>query len=528
MKDETTEKPWGRRIVLALLATITLLGAAARWLPVDDPLWLDELHTSWVVSGGISEVVPRAAMGNQSPVYFYGIWAVTQLLGQTAFSLRLISLVAGVLLIPVTFFVSRNWSKSRIAGLVAAALVATETQFLFYSTEARAYALVQLVGLIQIAVFAQVHIFNRSSDNAGKHGFAGTLALIATSVGLFYLHYTTAILFVAETIAFLALFFTSARKTHGLTKVLCQRAANFGRDFSVVTVCCLPVLPNLLAIAERRKQWDSVPTELPVDDISRAMFVCVSVPALLAAATAILRFMLGRRPIFNRLKLEATVLTIVWMLVPAVIVLIARRHDWANLVHLRYIIVSATAPMVLAALLCTLAVGRRIQAVLAVIVVMAALVTSPWLSAWARGERTIAFRNEDWRALTEMINGNTVASDQPVFVCSNLVEDDDLAETDDAEFHEYCLFSVSGIYSIDRSRRNVYAIPTNRRSRFTSAHVQQIKSSGGAWLVVRGPGGFANFVEHDLIMTLRRSGMKPRENLRRSFGAVTAIWIGSK
>lgn len=493
---------------------------------MDDPLWLDELHTSWVVGSGISEVAPRAAIGNQPPIYFYGVWTATQIFGQSELSLRVISLVAGILLIPAAFLVARDWTGSAVAGLVAAALVATERQFLFYSTEARAYALAQLVGLIQIAFFAQVHIFRQNSETGNRVRLGETLALIVSSVALFYLHYTTTLLFVAEAVAFMVLLLTTALKERGLNKVVCQRVANFARDFAVVTVCCLPALPSLLSISERRGQWDEVPTELPVDDVWRALFVCISIPSLLAAAIAIIRLILKRRWIINWVDPPTTILTLAWLLVPAVIVCRAKSMEWANLVHLRYIIVTATAPMILAALVCVLAMGRRVQAAIAVTVTLAALLTAPWLAAWMRGERAIPYRNEDWQAMTEMINDNEVARDQPVFVCSNLVEDGRLAETDDPDFHEYCLFSVSGIHSIDRDQRKVYAIPTNHPSRFAPGHIQQIKTSGGAWLVVRGPAGFADFVKHDLVMTLRKSGLKPREHLRRSFGAVTAIWIG--
>jgi len=513
-------------MVFALLAAMTLFGAAARGLPMDDPLWLDELHTSWVAGSGLSEVAPRAAIGNQPPLYFYGVWAVTQVFGQSELSLRLISLVAGILLIPAAFLVARDWTGSAVAGLVACALVATETQFLFYSTEARAYALAQLVGLIQIAFFARVHIFRQGRELSNRVRLGETLALIVSSVALFYLHYTTALLFVAEAVAFMVLLLTTALKARGLNKVVCQQAANIARDFAVVTVCCLPALPHMLAISERRQQWDTVPTVLPMDDVWRAMFVCISVPALLTAATAIVRLTLKRRLIINRPDPPTTVLTLAWMLVPAVFIFRAKQLDWANLIHLRYIIVTATAPMVLAALICVLALGRRVQAAIALLVVVAALLTAPWLAAWRRGERSISFRNEDWRAMAVLINENEVARDQPVFVCSNLAEDGRLAETDDPDFHEYCLFSVSGIHSIDRSQRTVYAIPANHPSRFAPEHIQQIKSSGGAWLVVRGPAGFADFVKHDLVMTLRKSGLKPREHLRRSYGSVTAIWIG--
>ena len=41
---------------LALLATATLAGAMLRWQAAKSPLWVDELHTSWAVSGDLSDL----------------------------------------------------------------------------------------------------------------------------------------------------------------------------------------------------------------------------------------------------------------------------------------------------------------------------------------------------------------------------------------------------------------------------------------------------------------------------------------
>jgi hypothetical protein len=38
---------------------------------IRESLWIDELHTAWVVDGEWSEVQNRAAIGNQSPLFFY-------------------------------------------------------------------------------------------------------------------------------------------------------------------------------------------------------------------------------------------------------------------------------------------------------------------------------------------------------------------------------------------------------------------------------------------------------------------------
>jgi 4-amino-4-deoxy-L-arabinose transferase-like glycosyltransferase len=86
------------------LTAILALGAFLRLWQAGESLWIDELHTSWVVSGKLSEVLPRAAMGNQSPLYFWGMWLLVQVTGQSEWTLRLPSLLAGIALPAAVYF----------------------------------------------------------------------------------------------------------------------------------------------------------------------------------------------------------------------------------------------------------------------------------------------------------------------------------------------------------------------------------------------------------------------------------------
>lgn len=511
--------------LLALL-TITFCGACVRYLPVHESLWLDELHTSWTVSGRFSDVQTRAAQGNQSPLYFWGVWGIARLLGQSELTLRLLSLCAGVLLIPAVFIVATRWSGSLVAGLLAAALVATQQQFLFYSTEARPYALVQLVGLGQIALFARVHAGVGNASGTTTPSILARLRLIASSTVLFYLHYTAALVFLAEAAAFFFVMgMTALRKKH---ERFSSRVAAFSIDFAGVAVLCLPAARALGRIAANRKQWDVLPASLPLVEIGHVMVVCVAFPLVFAVSAGVLRYGLGKRPSLHQPGWNASILTFSWMLLPGLFVVACRQ--WANLALLRYIIVSAAAPMVLAGLIVATHVDRRIRAAVAVVVVAAAVLSAPWLGALLQNQRVVPDRNENWRELVAMINSSQASEEEPVFVCSGLLEDARLTESADTQFREYCLFSVSGIYALDRRRRTVYPIPTNipkdAETRLTKEGVRAIEFAGGAWLIVRGPGFMADQVEHDLLSMLRKSGLAGKRRSRHAFGLLTAIWIG--
>jgi mannosyltransferase len=81
------------------------------------------------------------------PVYYALAWVWTQLVGTGEYGLRALSAAAGVATVPVAYLIGVEL-RGRRAGLWAAALVAVNPMMLWYSQEARAYALVALFGAL--------------------------------------------------------------------------------------------------------------------------------------------------------------------------------------------------------------------------------------------------------------------------------------------------------------------------------------------------------------------------------------------
>jgi hypothetical protein len=185
------------------------------WSLSGESLWLDELHSSWVISDDWAQVAARARAGNQSPVYFYGLKLTQQFLPGGGWSLnreaalRLPSLLSWSLTIGifgwlVTRLTSEIYRDCRKAGtawsirgegrfdeepaqasplatldgpgtgrcwapLVFAAgcclwLLVDRLQC-FYATEARVYAIVQLLGLVTWLMVVSV-VGGRRSDGS--------------------------------------------------------------------------------------------------------------------------------------------------------------------------------------------------------------------------------------------------------------------------------------------------------------------------------------------------------------------------
>ena len=111
----------------------------------------DEVVTaSRVLRAGFGHAMHAVWTGESTPPVYYALaWVWTQLVGTGEFGLRSISAAAGVATVPVAYLIGVEL-RGRRAGLWAAALVAVNPMMLWYSQEARAYALVALFGALSV------------------------------------------------------------------------------------------------------------------------------------------------------------------------------------------------------------------------------------------------------------------------------------------------------------------------------------------------------------------------------------------
>ena len=250
------------------LAAIVLCGLWLRCWQVNESLWLDELHTSWVVAGTPSDISGRAQAGNQSPLYFYMVWGVVQLCGHTPWALRLISLVAGGLLIVAVALLVRRWTHSTSSGLLAALLLALNRDCIFFAQESRPYALLQLSALVHGAVF--VAMLKRPT-------WPNRLLFVSGAAWLFYLHYTAFLLLIAQAVCLaVLLMWREPCIKYRLSQAVC--------DALLIALTLVPAAEHLLAIAERRDNWSRIVQAWPPPfalQVALALFGVVPVAALL-------------------------------------------------------------------------------------------------------------------------------------------------------------------------------------------------------------------------------------------------------
>jgi 4-amino-4-deoxy-L-arabinose transferase-like glycosyltransferase len=173
-----------RTVVTAAVASLTLLGLAFRIAAFDQSLFADELSTYWIVHDHSLGRALSIVYSNDEitpPLSFILEW-LTLKLGGTPEWVRLPSLVAGTATIPLVYLLGAR-TVGRAAGLIAAAVMALSPFMIYYSTEARAYALmIAFVAASTLALLAAVR--------TGRNRWWVIYAVC--SCAALYSHYTSA------------------------------------------------------------------------------------------------------------------------------------------------------------------------------------------------------------------------------------------------------------------------------------------------------------------------------------------------
>jgi hypothetical protein len=166
------------------LAGITLIGALLRLYSLSrQSMWLDEiwsLHDAKAFgSGGLKAL---AAADQVAPLHAITLWLATLIGGESAVALRMPSVLAGIATIPATWLAAVRLFGSHRGALVSAAFVAISPFAIWYSQEARMYALLLLCATLYVAIAWPV--IERSLTAAEL-----CLLTLVTTIGLGMHHY---------------------------------------------------------------------------------------------------------------------------------------------------------------------------------------------------------------------------------------------------------------------------------------------------------------------------------------------------
>ncbi len=139
------------------LLIILLLLAAWAWRLYGleaQSLWRDEVDSLRFATRDLPQVLAAFTRpGENGPLYYLLLRPWLALMGQSEYALRWTSVFAGLLALPLTFIWGRRLFNPTI-GLIAALLLAVNPYHLWYSQEARMYALLVVMTLLALWSFA--------------------------------------------------------------------------------------------------------------------------------------------------------------------------------------------------------------------------------------------------------------------------------------------------------------------------------------------------------------------------------------
>jgi mannosyltransferase len=222
-------------VVTILLLLAVLLALGLRFYQLDaQSLWYDEGFSVYLARMDVAEITERTAADIQPPLYYYLLHAWIGLVGDSEAALRGLSILFGVLTVPLMYAVGWQLFRSRWAGLLAAFLVAASPLHVWYGQEIRMYSLLTFLCLLS-SYFLLLAI----SAEKNWQNLALWSAYTLTSIAALYTHY-----FAFFILAFQALYLLLVWSAAGFRPA---RLFVGGLLSGIVTLLAyLPWLPNLL------------------------------------------------------------------------------------------------------------------------------------------------------------------------------------------------------------------------------------------------------------------------------------------
>ena len=151
-----------------ILILLLLAAFALRLYRLDhQEIWGDEAHSAYVASLPLPVVVSPRTETNP-PLYHFLLYLWVGLTGSSVFALRFLSLVLGVLTVPLVYRLARL-AFGELVGLLAALLCTISPFLVYYSQEARMYALATFSTTLSMLLLAR--IVSGQSWGRGRSGF---------------------------------------------------------------------------------------------------------------------------------------------------------------------------------------------------------------------------------------------------------------------------------------------------------------------------------------------------------------------
>jgi mannosyltransferase len=178
-RDGAPPEARSRRLAaLAWVVALTAAGAAIRFIPLGvQSFHHDEVITVMrVIPGSFGHMLHEVRVSESNPPLYYALaWGWAKVFGTGEVGIRSLSALVGALTVPLGYPIGRQLSGRR-AGLLLTALLAVNPMLIWYSQEARSYALLVLFGALSFLFFVRALDSRRGLD-LGLWALTSALAL---------------------------------------------------------------------------------------------------------------------------------------------------------------------------------------------------------------------------------------------------------------------------------------------------------------------------------------------------------------
>jgi 4-amino-4-deoxy-L-arabinose transferase-like glycosyltransferase len=223
------------RLGLAVLLLILLLAFGLRLYRLGaQSLWYDEGFSVYLAQMDPAQIVARTAADIQPPLYYLLLHGWIRLWGGGEAAVRSLSLLFGLLSVPLIYGLAWQLFRRQAAGLAAAFLLAVSPVHLWYSQETRMYTL-----LVFLSLLSGVCLLRAVQAQTAGRSWAWWAAFALSGVAALYTHYYAAFVLVSQ--AFYALWVAAQRRFHPRYATGGGLAAGLA-----ILLAYLPWLPHLL------------------------------------------------------------------------------------------------------------------------------------------------------------------------------------------------------------------------------------------------------------------------------------------
>jgi 4-amino-4-deoxy-L-arabinose transferase-like glycosyltransferase len=134
-----------------MLIALTVLAALLRLTTLSlQSFWLDEGYTLRLLHMSFGQMIQTVPKTESTPyLYYAGTWVWTHVFGFGEYGVRSLSALAGIATVPVVYLAARRLAGRRAAAITGL-LVAVSPVMVWFSQEARAYALATLLSALTV------------------------------------------------------------------------------------------------------------------------------------------------------------------------------------------------------------------------------------------------------------------------------------------------------------------------------------------------------------------------------------------